>query len=307
MTLVSTDFLAGLLTNYQVIFLQAFTQADKEALWKTLCLQVKSDSNKESYNWLEAVPGMSEWADERKVYGLTAKGYEIINKNYEGTISIDRNTLEDDKYGLIVPRVRQLATRCANHPAKLVYTLLNAGAATKTYDGVNFFSATRTFGDSGNINNIAGGAYAADAEKIHAGIAAAVVAMRGFKDDRGEYLDLVPDTIVCSPVMEIAIRAALIPAVAGTTRPEAQLIERIIVNPHLDGGATPGHDYYLVCTKNELKPMLFQHRKAPEFVALDQPTSKDVFMRRLIHYGVDGRYAVALLEPRCAVVVDCTD
>lgn len=307
MTLVTSDFLAGLLTNYQAIFLDAFTKADKEVLWKTLCLQVQSDADKESYNWLEAVPGMSEWADERKVYGLSARGYEIQNKNYEGTISVDRNTLEDDKYGLIAPRVRQLAARCANHPAKLVFQLLNAGASTHTYDGVNFFSTTRSFGDSGNINNIAAGAYAADSDKIRAGIAAAVVAMRGFKDNRGEYLDLVPDTIVCSPAMEIAIRAALIPAVAGTARPEAQLIQNIIVSPLLTSGATTGHDYYLVCTKNELKPMLFQLRKAPEFVALDQPTSKDVFMKRLIHYGVDGRYAVALLEPRCAVQVDCSD
>ena len=307
MALVTSDFLDGLLTNYRAIFLNAFTQADKEALWKTLCLQVQSAGDKESYNWLEAVPGMSEWADERKVYGLSARGYEITNKNYEGTISIDRNTVEDDKYGLIVPRVRQLAIRCANHPAKLVYGLLNAGAATKTYDGNNFFHATRKFGESGVINNIAGGAYAADATKILAGIAAAVKAMRGFKDDRGEYLDLVPDTLICSPVMEIPIRTALIPEVAGTIRPEAQLIERIIVNPLLISGQTAGHDYYLVCTKNELKPMLFQLRKAAEFVALDKPDSKDVFMKRLIHYGVDGRYAVALLEPRCAVMVDCSD
>lgn len=307
MAFVTSDFLAGLLTNYQAIFLNAFTKTDKETLWKNLCLQVESDADKESYNWLEAVPGMSEWLDERKVYGLSAKGYEIINKNYEGTVSVDRNTIEDDKYGLVVPRVRQLAARCANHPAKLIFQLLNAGASAKTYDGVAFFSTTRSFGDSGNINNIAAGAYAADTDKIRAGIAATVVAMRGFKDDRGEYLDLVPDTIVCAPAMEIAIRAALIPAVAGTTRPEAQLIERIIVNPLLTSGATPGHDYYVACTKDELKPMLFQRRKAPEFVALDQPTSKDVFMKRLIHYGVDGRYAVALLEPRCAVMVDCSD
>jgi phage major head subunit gpT-like protein len=307
LTLVTSDFLAGLLTNYQAIFLDAFTKLDKEALWKTLCLPVQSDADKESYNWLEAVPGMSEWADERKVYGLSAKGYEITNKNYEGTISVDRNTLEDDKYGLIAPRVRQLAARCANHPAKLVFQLLNTGTVAKTFDGVEFFSDTRTFGDSGNIDNIVDGAYAADGDKIRAGIAAAVKAMRGFKDNRGEYLDLVPDTIVCSPAMEIAIRAALIPAVAGTTRAEAQLIGNIIVSPHLTSGATAGHDYYLVCTKNELKPMLFQLRKSPEFVALDQPTSKDVFMKRLIHYGVDGRYAVALLEPRCAVMVDASD
>jgi phage major head subunit gpT-like protein len=308
MALVTSDFLAGLLTNYRAIFTTAFTEADKEALWKKLCLEVQSDADKESYNWLEAVPSISEWVDQRKVYGLSAKAYEIINKNYEGTISVDRNTLEDDKYGLITPRIRQLATRIANHPAKLVFQLLNAGTSTVTYDGLSFFVDTgRAFGDSGSINNIVAGAYAADADKIRAGIGAAVARMRGFKDNRGEYLDLVPDTIVCSPTMEFAIRSALLPGVLGYPRPEAEVIKQIIISAYLTSGASAGHDYYVVATSNELKPMLFQLRKKPEFVAMDKPDSERVFMQRLIHYGVDGRYACALLEPRCAIMVDCSD
>jgi phage major head subunit gpT-like protein len=307
MPLVTSDFLSALLTNFQAIFLNAFTEADKKALWRQLCLQVNSDSDKESYNWLEAVPSISEWADERKVYGLSAVGYEIKNKNYEGTISVDRNTLEDDKYALIAPRIRQLATRIANHPAKLVFELLDAGTSTKTYDGVNFFKTNRSFGESGTINNIVAGAYAADGDKIRAGIGAAIARMRGFCDNRGEFLDLVPDTVVCSPVMEIPIRAALLPGLSNINRPEAEVIKNIIVSSYLTSGATAGHDYYLVATSNELKPMLFQMRKNPEFVALDKPDSEKVFMQRLIHYGVDGRYAAALLEPRCAIMIDCSD
>jgi phage major head subunit gpT-like protein len=305
--LVNSDFVAGLLTSFRAIFTNAFTEADKKAAWRTLCLLTESTDDKESYNWLEAVPAMSEWKDVRVVMGMSAKGYEIQNKNYEGTFAVDRNTLEDDKYQLIAPRVRQLAVRCANHPAKLVYQLLNAGSGTKTYDGVNFFSDTRAFGKSGNIDNIVDGAYAADGDKIRAGIAAAVKAMRNFCDDRGEFLELVPDTIACSATMEMPIRNALLPAVAGTERAEAELIKSIIVSPYLTSGATAGHDYYLLATQNELKPMLFQTRKKPELVALDRPDNEDVFMKRLIHYGVDGRYAAALLEPRCAVMVDCSD
>lgn len=307
MALVTSDFLSGVLTSFKAIFLNAFTEADKVAAWRALCLLTDSFADKESYNWLEAVPAMGEWKDVRVVHGMSAKGYEITNKNYEGTIAVDRNVLEDDRYALIAPRVRQLAVRAANHPAKLIYQLLNAGASTVTYDGVNFFSASRTFGDSGNINNIAGGAYAADGDKIRAGIAAAVQLMRNFKDNRGEYLDLVPDTIVCSATMEMPIRNALLPAVAGTERAEAELIKNIVVSPYFISGATAGHDYYLVATQNELKPLLFQMRSKPEFVALDKPDSHDVFMQRLVHYGVDGRYAAALLEPRCAVMVDCSD
>ncbi len=308
MALVTSDFLAGLMTSYQAIFQTAFTEADKKAAWSKLCLVLSSFSDKESYNWLEAVPSLSEWLDTRKIYGLSAKEYELTNRNYEGTISVDRNTLEDDKYNLIAPRVKQLAVRAANHPAKLIFQLLNAGASTKTYDGVNFFDTSREFGDSGTINNIvASGAYAADSDKIRTGIGKAVALMRGFKDNRGEFLDLVPDTIACSPAMEIPIRTALAPAVTGSVRPEAELIRNIMVSPYLTSGATAGHDYYLLATENELKPMLFQMRKRPEFVALDKPTDHDAFMSRQLYYGIEGRWAAALLEPRAAVMVDCSD
>jgi phage major head subunit gpT-like protein len=308
MALVTSDFLEGLMTNFQVIFLNAFTEAEKQSLWAQLCLTVQSNSDKESYNWLESVPSISEWLDERQVYGLSARDYSVKNKNYEGTISVDRNTIEDDRYTMIAPRIKQLATRMANHPGKLIFELLDDGASTKTYDGVNFFASTgRKFGDSGSIVNIAAGAYAADSAKILAGIAAAIKLIRSFCDNRGEFLNLEPDTIIYSPAMEIAIRNALLPTTLGAQRPEADILKNRICTPYLTGGATAGHDYIVAACGGALKPVLFQRRKNPEFVALDKPDSEKVFMQRLIHYGVDGRYAAALLEPRCAVQVDCSD
>lgn len=308
MAVVTSDFLAALTTNFQAIFLTAFDAADKDAEYKALCLLTESSSDKENYNWMEAVPALSEWKDVRKVYGLGARDYEVKNVNYEGTIGVDRNTLEDDKYGMIQHRVKQLASRAVAHVNNEVFKLLNLGVSTKTFDGVNYFASSgRAFGDSGSIVNIAAGAYGATAAKIRLGIAAAIVLMRNYKDDRGEPLNLVPDTLVCSPTRELIVREALLPAVAGTTRPEAQIISRIIVSPHLTGGATAGHDYYLICTKSDLKPMVAQLRKKPQFTALDKPDSQEVFMKRLIHYGVDYRGAVAFLDPRCAVQVDTSD
>jgi phage major head subunit gpT-like protein len=306
--LVTSDFLAGLMTNFQAIFRDAYTKAIDKATYVPLCLLVESKSAKESYNWLEAVPAMREWVDERAVFGLSAQTYEVQNLEFEATIGVDKNTLSDEKYDQIAPRVRQLAIRAANHPQKRVFELLNAGASTVTYDGVNFFASSgRAFGDSGSIVNIAAGAYAADGDKIRAGIGAAVKLMRTFKDNRGEYLNLVPDTVICSPVMEVAIRSALLPGVAGVTRPEADIIRRIIVTPYLTSGATAGHDYIVASTEDVLKPMLIQYREKPTFTALDDPKSVDFFMKKLIYYGTSYRGNVALLEPRCAVLVDCSD
>lgn len=306
--IVTTDFLAGLTTAFQAIFKTAFDAADKDAEYKMLCLLTESTSDKENYNWLEAVPALSEWKDARKIYGLGARDYEVKNVNYEATIGIDRNTLEDEKYQMIQHRVRQLASRAVAHMNNETFKLLNLGVSTKTFDAKNFFVASgRAFGHSGSIVNIAAGAYGASEAEIRSGIAAAIILMRNYKDDRGEPLNLVPDTLVCSPTMEIIVRQALLPGVAGTVRPEAQIISRIIVSPHLTSGATAGHDYYLICTKSELKAMVSQIRKKPVITALDKPEDTNVFMKRHIYYGVDYRGAVAFLEPRCAVMIDTSD
>ncbi len=77
------------------------------------------------------------------------------------------------------------------------------------------------------------------------------------------------------------------------------------MSPYLTSGSN--RDYYLICTKNNLKAMVAQIRKEPEFIALDKPDSTEVFLSRMIHYGVDYRGAVAFLDPRCAVMVDTSD
>lgn len=308
MAVVSTDFLAGLLTNFHAIFESEFAAAEGAADWKKIATEFPSSTEKESYNWLGTVPIMSEWINERIPRGLGAYNFEIVNKNFESTIEVDRNALEDDKYGMIMPRIRQLAQEAARYPDYLVFALLNAGHSTLAFDGTNFFADARTIGASANIDNLLAGAYAADAAKIRTGIAAAAVAMRRFEDDRSRPMNLEPDTIACAPEMEIPIRAALLPSVVtGLRYAEADFVKQILVSPYLKEGTTQGHDYYLLCCNRIVKPLIFQMRKRPEFVAVDKPDSRSVFMRRQLYYGVDARFNVGFGDPRCAVKLDCSD
>lgn len=53
------------------------------------------------------------------------------------------------------------------------------------------------------------------------------------------------------------------------------------------GGAGAG--WYLVCSNRPVKPLIFQSRKAPEFVALDSPDDANVFGKKEFLYGVDMR------------------
>jgi phage major head subunit gpT-like protein len=301
MALVNSDFLDGLMTNYRAIFHEAFVKATDAAEYKPVVLETQSTSAKEAYGWLGSLPALSQWKDTRKLYGLRTFDYTLENLNYEATIEVDRNTLEDDEYGMIQHRIRQLAQRAIDHMGKLVFDLLDAGASALAYDGSAFFSDTRVIGESANIDNLLSGAYSGSADEIRAGIAAGVIAMRNFQDDRGVPMNLCPDTLVCSPAMEIPIKNALLPAVAGTTRAEADIIKRIIVRPEVDGDAD---DWYLLSTERMgLKPLILQVRKAPEFVSVDKPDAPNVFLNRLLYYGIDWRGAVGFGDPRTAVKV----
>jgi phage major head subunit gpT-like protein len=301
MAIVTSDFLEALLTSFQAVFQDAFVKAADAAEYKSLVLETKSESAKETYGWLGALPAVSEWKDERKLHGIRVFDYTLTNLNYEATLEVDRNTLEDDEYSMIQFRIRQLAQRAQDHMCKLVFDLLDAGAAEKAYDGIEMFDATRVIGESANINNLLSGSYSGSASEILNGIGAGVVAMRNFQDDRGEPMNLCPDTIVCSPTMEIPIKNALLPAVAGTTLAEAAIIKQIIVRPEVDADAL---DWYLLSTqKMGLKPLILQVRKQPEFVSVDKPDSINVFMKRLLYYGIDWRGACGFGDPRCAVKI----
>jgi phage major head subunit gpT-like protein len=305
MALVTSDFLAGLMTGFQAVFKEAYGKYEKEAVYQPLCVIIDSDSAEEQLGWLEAVPGMSQWKDERQIFGLTPRDYKVVNLDWEDTVAIDRNTIEDDKYQMIKPRIQQLAQRAADHPAKRIFELLNAGETETTYDGVAFFDDTRTLGDSGTIDNIAAGAYSADAAKIRAGITDAYKKMAGYKDNRGEYMNLQPDTLFCHPTMLVDIRNALLPAVAGTVRAEAEFIKRIIARSELSGNS--GKNMILACTTDTLKPVVLVYRKRPEFTSLDAPNSETVFLKKTVLYGADYRGNVALGEPRTAVLIKPSD
>lgn len=57
-----------------------------------------------------------------------------------------------------------------------------------------------------------------------------------------------------------------------------------------DGGA--GAAWFLLATNRSLKPIIYQERQKPQFVAMDSPTDSNVFTNKEFIYGVDGRMSV---------------
>jgi phage major head subunit gpT-like protein len=139
--------------SFSTIFNEAFEAG--ETFHERIAMVVPSTTKEMTYAWLGSFPGMREWVGERHIKNLEAHGYTIRNKDWEATVEVDRNDLEDDTYGIYRPMVAEMGRAAAAHPDELVAQVLKAGFDTPCYDGANFFDVHPVGG--GTVVNDGGG------------------------------------------------------------------------------------------------------------------------------------------------------
>jgi phage major head subunit gpT-like protein len=104
-------------------------------------MKIPSSGSTENYSWLLNIPGIREWLGQRVIHSLSGARYVIENKDFELTISVKRNDIEDDQYGIFAKPLEQIGYETAQHPDDMVFTLLGNGTTLACYDGQNFFDA----------------------------------------------------------------------------------------------------------------------------------------------------------------------
>lgn len=197
--------LTQLYKSLRVLFQEAFDGV--APTWSRVAMEVPSTTREETYAWMGAFPRMREWLGERVVKNLSLHRYSILNKDWEVTVEVDRNDIEDDTIGVYRPIVQEMGRSAAVHPDELVWGLLPKGTTELCYDGKPFFATDHPVG-TGTVSNFAGGT---------------------------------------------------------------------------------GTAWYLFDVSRAIKPLVFQSRRAPQFVSKDRPDDETVFMKRKFLYGADRR------------------
>lgn len=132
-----------------------------ETMYREIATVVPSTAAEEKYGWLGKTPNVREWFGDRVVQNLMEHDYAIKNKDYELTIGVDRNFIEDDTLGVYTPIFRQFGESVAAWPDQLVWSLLAAGFDTLCYDGQNFFDTDHPVLDANgapqSVSNTQGG------------------------------------------------------------------------------------------------------------------------------------------------------
>lgn len=202
--------LATLGVTFSSLYQQGLTMAPSQSMM--VATTVPSSTGENEYGWLGKLPSMREWLGDRVINAATASDYTIKNRDFEQTIGVDRNDIEDDNIGIYSPLFTEMGRSTMAHKEELVFGQLKAGFDRPCYDGQNFF------------------------------------------DTDHPVLDAAGNEIAVS---------------------------------NMQAGA--GDAWYLIDDMRALKPIIWQERKAPMFVAKDRPDDDNVFLRKQFLYGVDSR------------------
>ncbi len=260
--IINSQNLRGIYVAFNTLFAQAFE--GQKPTYEKIATVVPSTTESETYAWLGDIPGMREWIGDREIQNISGSDYTIKNKDFELTVGVDRNAVEDDKIGLYRPSIQMLGEAAAMHPDELVYALLSDGFSALCYDGKAFFAADHAVGDK-SVSNKLTAALSSEAYKT------ARAMMMGYKNSKGRSLGLVPDLLVADFV--------------NGTKNTMQGTAEIHVEPRLKSDTA----WFLLCTKRPIRPLIYQQRKKAKFVSKTAETDDNVFLSKKFLYGADSR------------------
>jgi phage major head subunit gpT-like protein len=280
--IINSSTLQSLRTGFHSNFKSGYTAAP--TFYDKFTSTISSTSDIETYGWMTQLPSMREWLGPRLVHNLNEAAYTLRNKDFELTIGVGRNQIEDEKLGIYSTLFQDMGDSARRWPDQIVKTALQAGTSTTTFDGVNFFATTHPLNPAGNqSNNFTSTALTAP------NYVTTRAAMMAYTGSDGEVMGVMPNLLIVPPQLESTARTILNADFlsAGETNVWKNSAQLLVI-PQLANQATT---WYLADTSRPIKPLIFQQRKAPEFVSRTELDSDTVFHKKTFEFGVDSRGA----------------
>jgi phage major head subunit gpT-like protein len=279
---ISSPVLNALRRSFRSLGMEGAESAQPR--WSQIAMEVPSSAGSNDYGWLVALPGMVEWVGERQIKNIEEYSFSIKNKDFEATVGVPRNAIEDDTVGNYAPMFRAFGESVAYSPDELVFALLPSGFTEKAYDGKTFFATDHKVGKGVVSNKGTGKLTAARFEE-------ALATMQKVKKENDQPLrafmgegDRAP-LLVVGPSMRATAQKIVGSKTSGTNEDNPNyMAAKIMVIPEITDDA-----WFLLDVSKQVKPFILQRRKQPEFVALDNPDDSNVFHKKQFQYGWDDR------------------
>ena len=273
-------------------FQTKFTEAQKTAqaratpndlLPEDIAVSFIGGGSATQHSWLEQLHGIHEWIGERVLNNAKLGKLTVVNRDFENTVKVSRNEIEDDQYGVYSPLIGMMGADAENLWKKLAIEAIVGNG--EWADGNPFFCSGRTLGES-TITNAVTSAFS------KRNLETAIAAMRGWTLYGGEPGEVRPDVLLVGPSLEAAAKQiceADLVADSGTTVSNVSPAKALKVRVSQSLVGDHASEWYLLGDKNGVKAVGIQKRKLPELTRMDSPTDQNVFMTNDFLYGVHAR------------------
>jgi phage major head subunit gpT-like protein len=287
--------------QFNLLFQGAYSET--APWWDQIATRKPSVTETETYVFTSRVAQMREWVGERQMRSVGTYALQIANRDFEDSIEVDRNKIEDDQYGVFDFMFQDLGRAARKWPDTLILNVLNNGQSQLAYDGANFFDTAHPIdrypgqlqSGLGNQRNY----WASGMGLTFDNYLNVRATMMSYVGEDNLPLGVIPDTLVVAPQNEVI--AKLIATGESVAPQQMNSITQVGANVNVLKGTckvlvlpelspTPGAWFLADCSK-KVKPFVFQDRQAPNVISLRDPTNENVFKRKKYLFGVDTRGA----------------
>ena len=261
-------------------------------------MTVPSTTATENHGWLNQIPGFREWVGDRVINNIATNKLTVTNKDWEETIAVARNDIEDDTYGLYKGLFQAMGAEGSDNAFWLDMAIDALLANGNWADGSAFFLANRKYGDN-TIANLTTNALSAT------NFETAIATMRAYLGHNNMPLKTVPVILLVGPGLRgtawdlvknqfVSSGTGKGGAVENRTRGLCSLR----VHPKFTGAYA---NYWCILgQKGGIRPLAVQRRRLPRLLAKDQPNDDGVFYQKQFVYGADARGCGFLTLPHLA-------
>lgn len=284
--IVNASTLKAIFVNLKTTFNNAFDAAPNQ--WQDVAMVVPSTARSNDYKWLSGFPRMQKWIGDKAVKALSASGYSITNDDWEATVEVDRNDIEDDNLGIYAPQAQMAGFSAKQLPDEIVFDLVNKAFSTLCYDGQYFFDTDHPVNGQSVSNKGSKKLSAASLAAAKASYGAGRTSMKKFKDDEGRPLNITPNILLVPPALEDEANTLMtVDRLEDGKANPYKNTAKVVVAPWL----TSDDAWFLLDTTKPVKPFIYQERKKPVFVEQTDPQADNVFNRKKYKFGAEARAA----------------
>ncbi|AUO78963.1 structural protein [Salinibacter phage M8CC-19] len=292
------------------LFTDGIEDTSEGELFGRVTETIPSTSRGTDYEWLTDFSDVREWIGERQFNDFKAYEYSIDNRDWETSLAVKRNDLEDGRLGIYTRRISRMVDNFRLHRRRLLVDLIEKNDTC--YDGKPFFATDHPiykrkggtdenkWVESATQRNLITLKLEPTYEVAKHMMDFVIPHMSMMKADNGRIVNVQPNLLVVpmrllGTANELATSSVLPRTLAGGDTVMAPNPMQGVVEVVAERNLTGSNGWYLIDGSNPvLFPFIYQLRQGVRFDGFDagEAARYHVFMQKEYVYGADARYNV---------------